>query len=53
MSLFIGPPSHWLALVWGWDGNVRGLLLAGMAVASERRAAFPWFPQAGLKLTLG
>ena len=33
MGLFIRLPSCWLAFIWGWGGNVRGLLLARVAVA--------------------
>ena len=35
MGLFVGMPSYWLAFVRDWGGNVRGLLLAGMAFASR------------------
>ena len=32
MSLLIRLPSCWLAFAQGWGGNVRSLLLAGVAV---------------------
>ena len=32
MCLSVGPSSYWPVLVWGWGGNMRGLLLPWMAV---------------------
>ena len=34
MGLFVGLPSCWLGLIWSQGGNVRGLLLAGVAITS-------------------
>ena len=53
VSLFVGQPSCWLALVQGWGGNAWGLLFAGAAFTGGNEPHSLSSPWASLKLTLG
>ena len=53
MGLSVRLSSYWPVLVWGYGGNVRGLLLAWAAVAGRGVSHIPYIPPGWFKTDAG